>query len=87
MKRISQEPDVGSSAQTVPRQFGAIAICKGFITQGQLEDGLDMQRQITESGKRHQLLGLVMIEMGMLSNAQLVDVLKQIEADSGRHHD
>ena len=63
-----------------PRElFGQIAVRKGFITEEQLQDALDRQQH----GDTHKLLGLVMVEMGALSNAQLIEILKYIEAKSG----
>ncbi len=65
--------------------FGQIALKKGFISEHQLDDALSRQKQLKQSGQRHELLGLIMIEINVLSNAQLIEILKYIEAQRGEH--
>lgn len=63
--------------------FGQIALKKGFISEDELEEALSRQKQLTQAGERHELLGLIMIEINVLSNAQLIEILKYIEAQRG----
>ncbi len=65
--------------------FGQIALKKGFLTEEQLEQALERQKQIAAAGEKHKLLGLVMVELNLLSNAQLIEILKYIEAREGEH--
>ena len=65
--------------------FGQIALKKGFIQEEDLDAALSRQRQLKTAGERHMLLGLIMIELNVLSNAQLIEILKYIESRQGAH--
>lgn len=85
MKRTPNEklPDSQDQAPAMP--FGGIAVKKGFIEEPQLRAALARQKQIVEEGGKHEMLGLVMLEMGLLSNAQFIEILKYLEACTGGH--
>lgn len=67
--------------------FGAIAVEKGFVEESQLREALARQQQIVDEGGKHEVLGIVMLEMGLLSNGQLIEMLKYLEARIGGHMD
>lgn len=54
--------------------LGQVAIRKGYLTTGQLEEAIAAQK----NGSAHRLLGLILLERGYLSNGQLIDVLREI---------
>jgi len=58
--------------------FGEIAIRMGFITHEQLDEALKLQKQIDKEGS-HELLGVLLLREGMLSNSQLIQILKYME--------
>lgn len=58
--------------------FGEIAIRMGFITHEQLDEGLKLQKDMDRKGT-HKLLGMLMLQEGMLSNSQLIQILKYME--------
>lgn len=58
--------------------FGTIAIELGYITKEQLAKALEIQKMQDARGE-HKLLGVVMLEAGMLSPQQLIDALKEME--------
>lgn len=60
--------------------FGSIAIKKGYVTKEQVEEALKIQKQLKESGEKHKLIGIIMLELGMLGTTELIDILKYIEA-------
>ena len=71
-----------------PRElFGQLAIRKGYITPEQRDQALARQKQIVAEGAKHKLIGLLMVEMGFLTNAQLISILKYIEAARGENVD
>ena len=75
----------GAKQADLPRElFGQIVLRKGFISEDQLDAALARQKQIVENGEKHKLLGLVMIELDYLSNSQLIEILKYLEAKSGQ---
>jgi hypothetical protein len=56
--------------------FGQVAIKLGFVTSAQVESALDIQKSLEHSGKGRKLLGMIFIETGMISSAQLIDILQ-----------
>ena len=58
--------------------FGTIAVELGFITKEQLAKALEIQKMQDADGE-HKLLGVVMLEAGMLSPQQLIDTLREME--------
>ena len=59
--------------------FGQVAIRRGHINPAQLEKALEIQKQMVKHGER-KLLGLIMLERGMIDNEQLIDILRCMEA-------
>ena len=57
--------------------FGQVAIQRGFCTAGDVEKALKIQREQDRKGEKHRLLGIVMIGEGMLSTAQLIELLQE----------
>lgn len=62
------------------RRFGEIAVRAGFISEDDVHKALARQKEIASNGGNHKLMGIIMLELGLLSNAQLIHVLKEIEA-------
>lgn len=67
--------------------FGQIAIRMGFVTPPQVEAALEIQSSKEKAGKGRRLLGLIMLETGMIDSGQLIDILKYYETveEAGRH--
>lgn len=67
-------------------RFGEAALKAGFIKEQALEKALSVQRQRDSRGESHKLLGIILLEMGAISNEQLIDVLKEMNGTtaSGR---
>jgi len=62
-----------------PRQlFGEIAIRRGHTTPPQLDRALEIQKHLRKRGEK-KLIGMVMLERGMITNDQLIDILRCIE--------
>ncbi|MCA8960611.1 MAG: UDP-glucose 4-epimerase, partial [Planctomycetes bacterium] len=60
-------------------RFGAAAVRLGFATPGDVQKALDRQAREEREGGGHKLIGLHMLEMGILSTSQLIDILKEYE--------
>jgi hypothetical protein len=71
----------GDDPMTKPEPFGQIAIRKGFTTSAQVDAALDVQTSLRQTGKPR-LIGMIMLDMGMISSEQLIDVLKHYETRS-----
>ncbi len=63
------------------RPFGMRAIELGFVTVEQVEKALAVQKMLTQNNQ-HQLLGMVMVDLEMLSTSQLLAVLKTYSSQS-----
>lgn len=63
--------------------FGAIAQRKQYVSAEDVERALAIQKEINERGEPHKLLGIIMLEMGVLSSNQLLNILKEMENQSG----
>jgi hypothetical protein len=59
--------------------FGQIAVRMGFVTDSQVQAALEVQRSLESSGKPRRLLGMIMIETGLISTEQLIAILKYYE--------
>ncbi|NOZ21313.1 MAG: hypothetical protein GXP25_09510 [Planctomycetes bacterium] len=62
------------------RRFGEIAVRAGFVRDTDVQRALARQREIASNGGNHKLIGIIMLELGLLSNAQLIHVLKELES-------
>lgn len=61
--------------------FGTIAIEKGYISEEQLQRALQYQQKLREDSGSHKLIGLIMLEMNMISSEQLLEILREIESN------
>ncbi len=58
------------------KRFGTIAVEKGFITDHQLIEAIQIQtRENLESGT-HRLLGQILVDKGFLTDDQVEEILK-----------
>ena len=65
--------------------FGEMAIRLGFITPRDLESALRRQKELAARSGKHRLLGLVLVEMGLLGNDQFIALLREAELDTTLH--
>ena len=61
--------------QANPKLFGDVAIEKGFLKLDQVKDALIKQKALADSGEAHNLIGVILLEMGALSTTQLIEIL------------
>lgn len=59
--------------------FGQVAIELGLINETQLETALSLQ----ESTRKGTLIGLILVELGFLTNDQVLEVLQSANFQSG----
>ena len=60
--------------------FGEVAFEKGFINSEQLYEALSLQAKAEASNKPYKFLGQILIELGYLTEKQVLDVLNEIHA-------
>jgi len=73
MKRNGTHP--GKPASEL---FGQVAVRKGFVRSEDVEGALARQREITAQGHPHKLIGMIMLEMGVLGTTELIEVLRDM---------
>ncbi|MBI4713011.1 MAG: hypothetical protein HY762_06905 [Planctomycetes bacterium] len=59
--------------------FGAVAVRLGFTKRQKVNRALKRQKELREKKQKHKLIGLIMLELGILDTAQLIRVLKEME--------
>lgn len=59
--------------------FGAIAQRKKYATAEEVEKALAIQSERDRRGEPHKLLGILMLELEMLSSSQLLDILQEMQ--------
>ena len=57
--------------------FGQAAVERGFCTTQDVERALKIQQEQDRIGERHRLLGIIMIGEGLLSTANLIEMLQE----------
>ncbi|NCF56182.1 MAG: UDP-glucose 4-epimerase GalE [Planctomycetia bacterium] len=75
----------GSEFQKMPGQtsrFGELAIRLGFVTESDVERVLLEQEKVRSEGRGHKMMGLCMVELGLISTTQLVEILRNYDEDS-----
>jgi hypothetical protein len=63
-------------------RFGEAIVAAGHVDRDIVERALDIQRKRDAIGESHKLLGLIMLEMGAISNEQLIQTLKYMQKAS-----
>lgn len=75
---MSSDEHQPTKTQIIRRLFGQIVVAKGFATEEDVDKALAVQKEQRKHGKR-QLIGLIMLQQGSLSNEQLINILKTID--------
>ena len=60
------------------RMFGEAAFEKGFITTAQLYEALSLQAKMEASSERRKFLGEILVELGYMTDKQVLDVLNEL---------
>ncbi len=58
--------------------FGQVAVRKGYVTQAQVADALAFQKCLPGKGQPHRLIGLVMLDLGLLGTTELIEILRDL---------
>jgi len=56
--------------------LGKVAVKLGFCTAEDVHNALEIQKNLPKQQKNHKLLGMIMLEEGIISNEQLIAILK-----------
>ena len=66
--------------------FSRISLEHGFISAEDLDRARHIQRESEQTTGSRRLLGIIMLESGMISSTQLLEILKYIEDDQNFFH-
>lgn len=64
--------------QAIETRFGVVAVDKGFIKAEQLIEALRIQVLGDLEQNEHKLIGTILLEMGLLTNEQVDEVIKEL---------
>lgn len=59
-------------------RFGVVAVEKGFITSEQLMEALRIQVEDNLNSGEHRLIGMILLEMGLLTLDQIDEILQEV---------
>lgn len=62
-----------------PKRFGDYAVELGYCTRGDVLHAIQTQNDLVERGFPKMLLGLVMVRYGIITNHQLIRILRLLE--------
>ena len=65
---------------TYRKMFGEVAFERGFITSEQLYEALAIQAKAVADKKPYMFLGQVFIELGYMTEKQVLEVLNELHA-------
>jgi hypothetical protein len=60
--------------------FGEVAIKLGYVTKEQVKEALNYQKDMKTKENKHKLLGMIMLELGMLGTTELINILRYLES-------
>ena len=61
------------------RRFGELAVAKGYCTPQDVETALRIQRRLAAGGRPKPLTGILMVQHGIISTGQLIDVIRAFQ--------
>ncbi|KPJ59434.1 MAG: hypothetical protein AMS15_06980 [Planctomycetes bacterium DG_23] len=64
------------------RPFGEIAVGLGFCSRQDVEKGLEVQSDLRREGRKHKLIGMILLESGAISSSQLIQILRIYEEEA-----
>ena len=59
-------------------RFGTMAVKKGYITKEDLHKAMKLQIEEDLNDKRHRLLGMILLDMGLMSLNNIEDVVNEL---------
>ena len=62
------------------KNFGTVALEKGFVTGEQLEEAVKVQREQDMEGLEHRLIGSILYSLGYMTIPQVNEVIDTLKA-------
>ena len=68
-------PEISKNIQIYEKQFGILAIQKGFISQDKLMQALNIQVNEDMEGLKHRLIGEILLDIDYITAGQIQEIL------------
>jgi hypothetical protein len=65
--------------ETAKRMFGEMAVRKGYCSQEDIDEALEKQAEMEDHEQHHKMLGLILLQEGMIDNTQFIDLLMDLD--------
>jgi hypothetical protein len=65
--------------ETAKRMFGEMAVRKGYCSQEDIDEALEKQAEMEDHAQHHKMLGLILLQEGMIDNTQFIDLLMDLD--------
>ena len=65
--------------ETAKRMFGEMAVRKEYCSQEDVDVALEKQAEMEDHEQHHKMLGLILLQEGMIDNTQFIDLLMDLD--------
>ncbi len=65
--------------ETAKKMFGEMAVRKGYCSQEDVDEALEKQAEMEDHEQHHKMLGLILLQEGMIDNTQFIDLLMDLD--------
>ncbi|MFH1732143.1 MAG: hypothetical protein ABIF82_10920 [Planctomycetota bacterium] len=65
--------------ETARKMFGEMAVRKGYCSKEDVEKALKVQAKMEDHEQHHKMLGLILLQEGMIDNTQFIDLLMDLD--------
>jgi len=65
--------------ETAKKMFGEMAVRKGYCSQEDVDVALEKQAEMEDHEQHHKMLGLILLQEGMIDNTQFIDLLMDLD--------
>lgn len=65
--------------ETARKMFAEMAARKGYCSKEDVETALKKQAEMEDHEQHHKMLGLILLQEGMIDNTQFIDLLMDLD--------
>ena len=65
--------------ETARKMFAEMAVQKGYCSKKDVEAALKSQAELEGHEQHHKMLGLILLQEGMIDNSQFIDLLMDLD--------
>ena len=64
---------------TARKLFAEMAVQKGYCSEEDVAEALAKQAEMEDHEQHHKMLGLILLQEGMIDNTQFIDLLMELD--------